>query len=75
MLKVIHQFFIINYQGALLKLMVHVLEHLRAVTRLLHQPKVLLGHLLGRRWWEKGSWRVLVQTHLRVITSVKALLV
>jgi hypothetical protein len=71
-LKVIHQFFIINYQGALLKLMIHVLEHLRTVTRLLHQPEVLLGHLLRRRWEEGGRWVIL--PHLRVITPVESLL-
>lgn len=70
MLKVIHQFFIINYQGWLLKLMVHVLEHLRAVTLLLlHHAEVLLSQLL-RWWWCKmrGLW--VVQAHLRMITPV-----
>ena len=57
MLEIVHQFFVIDYQWRLLKLMIHVLEHLRTVTvLLLDHAEVLLRELL-RRWWgeEAGS--------------------
>ena len=69
MLKVIHQFLVVNYQWGLLKLVIHVLKHLRAVARLLHHPEV--SQLLGGWRREKGLRRVVVEAHLRVITPVE----
>ena len=72
MLEIHHQFLVIDYQGRLLKLMIHVLEHLRAITGLLHHAEVLLGELLWRWRWEEGG--LVVEPHLGVITPVEALL-
>lgn len=67
MLEVIHQLFIINYQGTLLKLMIHVLEHLRTVTSLLHE----LNKLLWGGWWEHGGFK----THLGMVTPTSTTVV